>query len=180
MILAAQTTDGPGGASSPPVSSEAFKDALAAVVGPVCVVTTTHEGRPHGTTVSAFCSQSLSPPLVLISLDRSSTLLQLIRKSGRFGVNVLGVGQDHLATRFAAKGCDKFRGIGWTADSELPRLSETACWLACDVHLMLAGGDHVAVIGLVLGAARAARSPLCYRERRFLTLVEDPPQTPAP
>src|ERR1700745_711765 len=94
------------------VSPVEFKSALSAVCTPVTVVTTMHDGRPHGTTVSSFCSLSLDPPMVLVSLDRSSELLRLICESGRYGVNVLALDQSAIARAFACKGADKFDGVG--------------------------------------------------------------------
>lgn len=44
-----------------------FRDAMAAVCTPVAVVTAMDGDRPHGTTVSAFASLSMSPPSVLVS-----------------------------------------------------------------------------------------------------------------
>ncbi|MEU5637903.1 flavin reductase [Streptomyces rishiriensis] len=54
------------------VSLQAFRDALATVASPVAVVTAMDGPCPHGTTVSAFASLSLTPPMVLVSLDNRS------------------------------------------------------------------------------------------------------------
>ncbi|MEV0640898.1 flavin reductase [Streptomyces sp. NPDC050619] len=54
---------------------QAFRDAMAAVAAPVAVVTALDGDRPHGCTVSAFASPSLTPPMVLMSLDNRSQLL---------------------------------------------------------------------------------------------------------
>src|SRR5215470_7255980 len=95
-------TDRPG------VNATTFREALGAVCAPVAVVTSFYDARPHGTTVSAFCSLSLDPPLVLVALDRGSDLLRMIRRAQRYGINVLSHGQEAIATRFARKGADKF------------------------------------------------------------------------
>jgi len=42
---------------------------MGSVCTPVSVVTSYDSTRPHGTTVSAFCSLSLTPPMVLVALD---------------------------------------------------------------------------------------------------------------
>jgi flavin reductase (DIM6/NTAB) family NADH-FMN oxidoreductase RutF len=60
-----------------PVDSAACRAAMGAVATPVSVVTAMAEA-PHGTTVSAFCSLSLDPPLVLVSLGKDSDLLAII------------------------------------------------------------------------------------------------------
>ncbi|HEY4055490.1 MAG TPA: flavin reductase family protein, partial [Kofleriaceae bacterium] len=70
---------------------------------PVTVITTLERDRPHGTTVSAFCSLSADPPLVLVALDRESNLLRKLRAIGQFGISVLATGQDEIARRCAQK-----------------------------------------------------------------------------
>lgn len=154
-------------ASRPRVDAERFKDVLGAVAAPVTVVTASDGSRPHGTTVSAFCSLSLEPPLVLVSLDEASDLLRLVRATGRFAINVLAEGQESLAAAFARKGADKFDTVDWTFDHGLPRLPDSRAYIACSVERMVEGGDHVVVMGLVEHAERAEKHSLVYCERAF-------------
>lgn len=156
------------------VGRDEFIDALAWVCTPVSVVTSHHEGRPHGTTVSAFCSLSLDPPMVLVSLDQESDLLAMVSDSGRFGVNVLGHDQGELARRFARKGADKFDGVEWDLHRGVPRLAGAATWLACELERLLEGGDHLVAYGLVEHAESTPGDPLLYRNRSFGTLSPTP------
>jgi flavin reductase (DIM6/NTAB) family NADH-FMN oxidoreductase RutF len=153
------------------VGRDQFVTALAAVCTPVAVVTSHHRDQPHGTTVSAFCSLSLEPPMVLVSLDRGSDLLAMVSGSERFGVNVLSHDQDELARRFARKGTDKFEGVEWDLHLGVPRLAGAATWLACRLDRLLEGGDHLVAYGLVEHAESAPGDPLLYRNRAFGTLV---------
>lgn len=153
------------------VGREEFIAALAGVCTPVSVVTSHHRGRPHGTTVSAFCSLSLDPPMVLVSLDRGSDLLAMVSESGRFGVNVLSHDQDELARRFARKGTDKFDRAEWDLHLGVPRLAGAATWLACRLEQLMEGGDHLVAYGLVEHAESAPGDPLLYRNRAFGTLA---------
>ena len=153
------------------VDEETFREAMGAVCTPVAVVTAMDGERPHGTTVSAFCSLSMRPPLVLVSLDRGSDLLALVRRSGRFGVNVLEQDQRELARGFARKGTDKFTAVHWRAAAGLPRLDGAGLWLACAVDELLEGGDHVIVTGIVHVAEHDAREPLLYQRRDFRSLA---------
>lgn len=146
-----------------------FREVMSRVCTPVAVVTSFDDGRPHGTTVSAFTSLSMEPPMVLVSLDRRSDLLAIIRDSGRFGLNVLAHQQAELAMRFARKGTDKFDGVDWTADAGVPRLDGVSGWLACTTASLVDGGDHVIALGNVVATALAAADPLTYHARIFGT-----------
>ena len=149
--------------------AEEFRAVMAGVPTPVSVVTTLTGGRPHGTTVSAFASLSMTPPMVLASLDRGSELLARLGEGGVFGVNVLGSEQAPLAVRFARKGGEKFSGVDWAVDTGAPRLTGSPGWLACTVSQLVDGGDHVVVLGEVRAAATDGGPPLTYHARTFRT-----------
>jgi flavin reductase (DIM6/NTAB) family NADH-FMN oxidoreductase RutF len=147
----------------------AFRSAMAGVCTPVSVVTTVEGGRPHGTTVSAFTSLSMSPPMVLVSLDTGSDLLGMVRRTRTFGVNVLASGQSALALRFARKGPDKFHLADWSEQRGAARLTGAAAWVACTVAEIIAGGDHLILLGDVVEVEATQTEPLTYHARTFGT-----------
>ncbi|MER6313272.1 flavin reductase family protein [Streptomyces sp. NPDC001581] len=162
------------------LATSRFKDVMAGVGGPVTIVTAFDEGTPHGTTVTAFASLSLDPPMVTVALSENSTLLPRIVRSGRFGVNVLAASQRGLAHRFARPGVDRFAGANWHADDGLPRLAGCLGWIACDVTQAVRGGDHFLLLGAVKDAQRSgAETPLIYADRTFGTLLPCPETMPA-
>lgn len=146
-----------------------FLETMASACSSVSVVTTEDGGAAHGTTVSAFCSLSMEPPMILVSLDNSSRLLRHIRNSGRFGLNLLASDQSDLALRFASKTGDKFEGVGHELAGNVPRLSGTAGWVSCALQTELPGGDHTILLGTVVDAAATGRAPLTYHSRSFGT-----------
>ena len=149
-----------------------FKNVMAGVATPVSIVTTLFEDRPYGTTVSAFASLSMKPPMVLVSLDRGSETLEFIRESGRFGLNILGSQQARTALAFAKKGgIGKFHGTPWELDTGLPRIPAASAWLACPVENTVDGGDHVIVLGNVTSADTSGGNPLVYHGRTFGTYL---------
>ena len=164
------------------VDAATFRAVMATVCTPVSVVTTMAGDRPHGSTVSAFASLSLDPPMVLVSLDLGSDLLRHIRGSRTFGLNVLHAGQAALAAAFARKGDDKFDGVSWVLRDGVPRLEGCAGWLACTMTQLVPGGDHVVVFGRAVGAGHEAAPPLTYHQRRFGTHEalesDEPPSRP--
>lgn len=163
------TTTDPAGPVRGSFATEQFREVMSAVCTPVTVATATVGDMPHGTTVSAFASLSLVPPMVTLALDRDSDLLRIALASGRVGINVLSHAQDDVALRFARKGADKFAGVPWTLDDGLPRLRVALGWLACDVDEAVEGGDHVVLLCGVRAAAAGAEAPLVYHRRRFGT-----------
>jgi flavin reductase (DIM6/NTAB) family NADH-FMN oxidoreductase RutF len=132
-------------------------------------VTTVEDGRPHGTTVSAFASLSMTPPMVLVSLDNGSGLLAMVQRTGTFGLNVLAAGQSALALRFARKGPEKFSGADWSHEFGAARLAGVAAWVACTVDRIVEGGDHLVVLGNVVAAEATETDPLTYHARTFGT-----------
>ncbi len=145
-----------------------FREAMAHVSAPVTVITTTVDGVPHGSTVSAFASLSITPPMVFLALDNRGSLVDRIRSTRRFGVNVLAADQAAVAMRFATPGIpDRFEGLAWHDDHGLPRLDQTVAWLRCDDVTFAAGGDHTVLLGTVAAAATTPRDSLTYYLRQF-------------
>jgi flavin reductase (DIM6/NTAB) family NADH-FMN oxidoreductase RutF len=142
---------------------------MARVCAPVTIVSTGDGEGPHGATVSSFVALSIEPPLITVAFEHRSSLLRRIANAGRFGVNLLGHGQDDLATLFARRGADRFRYTAWHYDSGLPRVDGAAGWLACELHNTIEGGDHVLLFGLVSKLANLEVPPLVYANRTFGT-----------
>jgi flavin reductase (DIM6/NTAB) family NADH-FMN oxidoreductase RutF len=156
----------------PGALKDAFREVMASVCTPVSVVTAMSGNLPHGTTVSAFASLSMNPPMVLVSLDLGSELLAIVRQTGQFVLNVLGSGQSALAMTFARKGgAAKFADVPWEVEAGVPRIPGAGGFLVCGVARLVPGGDHVIVLGDVLDARAAHGQPLTYHARVFGTHV---------
>lgn len=141
---------------------------MAHVSAPVAVVTTMIDGIPYGSTVSAFASLSVHPPMVLLALDNRGSLIGRIRTSGRLGLNVLADDQSDIARRFAIPGlADRFTGVDWADDHGLPRLAGTTDWLRCDRVVFEPGGDHTVLLATVTDAWTSGLPALTYYLRHF-------------
>jgi flavin reductase (DIM6/NTAB) family NADH-FMN oxidoreductase RutF len=147
----------------------ALRQAMGNLPTGLTVVTTSTDGVPHGTTLSAVMSLSMDPPLVLLSLARTSSLLARLRRGGRFGVNVLAADQDQIALRFSQRLHDRFADLPWTDEDGAPRLTGAHAWVLGEVSSTMPAGDHVLVVGDVLDAEAAGGRPLTYWQRGFGT-----------
>ncbi|MGV8845846.1 flavin reductase family protein [Tessaracoccus sp.] len=145
-----------------------FREAMAHVSAPVTVITTVVDGVPYGSTVSAFASLSVNPPMVLLALDNRGALIHHVRASGRIGINVLSSAQAGLAVRFATRGLpDRFADVEWHLDDGLPRIDGATAWLRCDQITFEPGGDHTVMLGTVSAAETTDVDGLTYYQRRF-------------
>lgn len=152
-----------------PVDAEAFKQAMSQLAAAVSIVTTGSDDDPHGTTVSAFMSLSLEPPMVAVSLHQASTLLEYVAPGSPIGINVLSTQQDGLARRFADKSVDRFAGVEWEIADGAPKLAGNHTWVAGQVREIVPGGDHRLVLVDVTHAEVNTNSPLLYWQREFGT-----------
>lgn len=134
-----------------PISSDEFRAALSRFASGVTVVTTKDaEGKPHGITVSAFCSLSLDPPLVLICIEKSAGSHNAFTESGFFVVNILSEEQIAHSNQFAAPIPDKFNGIKYQTGLEgVPVLENALANLECKLVNSHENGDHTIFVGQV-------------------------------
>ena len=146
----------------------------------VTIVTSCYDGLRHGMTVSSFTSVTLAPPLVMISLQRSSRTHGLIVGSGVFGVTILEETQQEISDRFAGRTPDdedRFAGLKtFTMATGSPFIAGALAYLDCEVERMIQLGEHTLFFGEVIALQTApAGRPLAYhnREYRFLRPHEE-------
>jgi flavin reductase (DIM6/NTAB) family NADH-FMN oxidoreductase RutF len=149
------------------VGASEFRQAIGHFATGVTVVTSVGAvGEPVGTTASAVTSLSLSPPLVLVCLDRASLTLAAIRAHGAFAVNVLAAPQRHLSANFARRGlAAAWDGVRYRpGPTGSPRLDGVLAALECTVENRMPGGDHEIIVGRVHDVATSEQdaAPLLY------------------
>lgn len=147
--------------------STSFRNLMATVPCPVGVITASFNGEHHGATVTAFCSLSMNPPLLLVALGNTSSTLTTVRQAERFGFNLLAANQEDISNLFATNGADKFSQTDWQLIHQVPVLSQSPAWIACEVSELIDGGDHTIVIGKVVVTEDKNDSRLLYANRSY-------------
>jgi flavin reductase (DIM6/NTAB) family NADH-FMN oxidoreductase RutF len=150
-----------------------YRSVISHFASGVAVVTAHGPDGPGGLTVNALCSLSLDPLLVLVCLDNTARTLPIIRRAGRFAVNVLRHEQHALSGVFASKRPEreKFEGVAYQLRHEVPVLDEALAWLVCDLREEHAGGDHTIGIGAVIEMRhRREGQPLIWYRGSYGTL----------
>jgi len=148
-----------------------FRKAMGSFAAGVTVVTVRHEERLVGTTVSAFSSVSMDPPLIMVCLKRDSRTLAALSEAKTFCVNILASDQGDLAYRFAKSGADdRFALTAVEAGvCGAPLLAGATAAVECELHAAHDGGDHEILVGRVLRVVvDEAKSPLVYVRGGFL------------
>jgi flavin reductase (DIM6/NTAB) family NADH-FMN oxidoreductase RutF len=152
-----------------PGSPAALRSVMAEFATGVIVVTALRDGQPHAMTATAFCSVSLDPPLVLVSVGHASRFHPVITDAGRWAVSLLAEDQEPLARRFSDPNRDlarQYDGVDYQAGPATgsPVLVGALGWLECATRLTTPAGDHTLVLGEILRAsgARSDREPLTY------------------
>ncbi len=131
--------------------------------GVTIITTVAPDGTPIGLTANSFNSVSLSPPLVLWSLNRHSRSLPVFQQVAHYGISVLCADQIELAQRFAAPVDDRFEGVAWhRSRSGVPMFEGCVAWFDCASAFQHDGGDHVIFVGQVVDFGHGDRVPLLY------------------
>ena len=147
-----------------PLDARKFRDIMGTFTTGVTIVTTMDNETPYGITANSFTSVSLSPPLVMFCLGKSSTNFEAFMASDCFAVNILSAQQDALSTRFATFDGDRFDGLNWTTlDTGAPILENVIAAIDCRLEAKHDAGDHVIMLGLVVRAeVKNNEPPLVY------------------
>lgn len=137
----------------------------------VTVVTYRSPDGVRGATMNSFTSVSLDPPLVLVSVARSSRTCAAI-ETEPFAVNILGVSQMDVALHFAGRPHKELQ-INWDGDDDpvtVPTLADAVAVFSCKPWQAYDGGDHVLIIGEVVSSVIREGEPLAFSDGRFTSL----------
>jgi len=144
-----------------------FRDALSCFATGVCVVTTMANDGPVGLTANSFASVSLDPPLVLWSPARVSRRFPAFESATRYAIHVLGEDQFALCRHFARRE-PPFEGLRWHEGADqVPLIDGCLARFDCRRVARHEGGDHLIVVGEVLGAEYRNGEPLLFSAGRY-------------
>ncbi len=157
----------------------AFIEAMSRAVTGVTVVTTAGEAGQLGMTVSAMCSVSADPPMLLVCINRRSPMAGAISRNRVFAVNVLRADQRRVAEVFAGRprwGTPyDFTVATWeTAVTGSPLLAGAVARFDCALDAAHVAGSHCIFIGRVLSSSVNPGTPLVYAQRGYGELLAFP------
>lgn len=135
-----------------PVASADLRGVMRHYLTGVTIVTLTGPDKnPYGLTVSSFNSVSLTPPLILWSLDNRNDRLSLFQDTQGFAVNIMAADQLALCQKFATADNDRFSNCDWQfGPYGQPVLENALASLECRPWAEYDGGDHTIFVGEVM------------------------------
>jgi 3-hydroxy-9,10-secoandrosta-1,3,5(10)-triene-9,17-dione monooxygenase reductase component len=141
-----------------------FRNALGSFATGVCIITTVGKnGQKVGMTANSFNSVSLTPPLILWSIGKSTNCFDDFIAADAFAVHILAADQQDLSNRFATTGEDRFANIQCTDGlSGIPILPHYSACFECKVANQFDGGDHIIMTGEVVRFSDNQLDPLLF------------------
>jgi flavin reductase len=161
-----------------PFTSQDFRQVMGRFATGITVVTMPQPGGGyHGITVNSFTSVSLTPPLVLICIDKKTEAHKILPQVGHFCVNILTEDQEYLSNRFAGRepyNLTPFAGLNMTVGTTgSPIFTDGLGFADCKIVAAYDGGDHTIFLGEVLDIGyndASDANPLLYFQSRYETL----------
>ena len=114
-------------------------------------------------TVSAFCSVSLEPPLILICIEKTASVYDALTSAPGFVVNILSAKQEQIARRFSIVDIDRFEGAGFSrTQNGIAVLDDVLGIIECRKFAVHDAGDHTIIVAEVEASRAESGSPLMY------------------
>lgn len=159
-----------------PISADLFKQLLSRFASGVTVVTFKGDEGIHGITVNAFSSVSLSPPLILICIDKQASSHGYLSDSDLFVVNILTDEQTDLVYKFAdpkLSSEERFAAATYRKTPQgLPILDGCLAHLECRTVKAVDAGDHTVFIGEIEdGSFSEQHDPMVYYGGKIWKIV---------
>lgn len=132
----------------------------------VAVVSYATPEGPRGITINSFTSVSLDPPLVLVSVARTSRTHDLLQ-GVPFTVNVLGAEHEDLAAQLARG--KQSPPQAWSGENP-PYLVDSLARMQCEPWDRFDAGDHSLFVGEVVDLAYRDGDALGFHMSQFLTI----------
>lgn len=158
------------------IDSINFKDCLSNYATGITVITTRESTQNFiGITISSFTSLSLDPNLIMFSINNHSSSLDCLRRQQQFTISILSMEQQDIAKYFARNFNDKsWDNIKYhlSPKTQCPVIEGAIAYIECNLHEELIGGDHIIIIGEVVGVKKMnTKKPLIHFRRNYTSIT---------
>ena len=152
-------------------------DALCSLTTGIYVMTVREGDRRHGMSSSWVTQVSGDPALLMASVDRRHFTHDVVARTGRFALNVVGRGSKHLEDYFyspASRRPDNLEPVECEESaSGLPLLRDALASLECRVAQAHVAGDHTLYVAAIEGVVwRGPDRPLTSLDLEYVYVGE--------
>lgn len=163
---------------SPLVSGEAepiLRRVFASFPSGVVALCALVDGERVGMAASSYTSVSMTPALVSVCIQKTSSTWPRLRQAGVLGISVLGSNQGIACRQLSRKDGDRFAGLPVTTTRQgAVLILSAAAWLECRLYAELDAGDHViALLEVQRADVLSEAEPLVFHNSQFRTLTAE-------
>ena len=155
------------------MDAETFRGLMSRFASGIAVITARDGSRDVGMTVSSFCSVSLFPPLVLVCVNQSASMHDLLLAHPKLGISIMSSVHEACCRRFADRTeTQRFEGVRFTrGEAGVALLDDAMVCLECQLVHHCEAGDHTIFIAEVERGAMCEGQPLLYFRGAFAQLA---------
>ncbi len=159
------------------IIADAYRNGMRMLAAGVCLITSNRNGEPGGMIATAVTSVSAEPPTLLVCVNRSASMFEMIQETESFCVNVLTKDGVSLVDIFSnsARRTERFQYGEWMSSANgSPVCAEALVSFECRVEKVVDWHTHGIFLGVVTSVLhpRVDAMPLLYMDRRFHHLSE--------
>lgn len=133
----------------------------------VTVVSFLRDGKPAGMTVNTLLSVSLNPPLILISVRKTSSFVDNVRVGGRYGISILSEQQHQLGPHFSSH-ASQSTNIQFEQHAGFPLIAGSLAQIVARVVDIHPAGDHLLFIAEIEHLSHGPEAqPLIFYSGRY-------------
>ncbi len=151
--------------------TRAFRNACGKFATGITVVTVEVDGEIHGMTANAFMSVSLTPPLVVVSVDKKAHMHSLIPQSQRYAISVLAHDQEIQSNHFAGQKREDFAPEFEQRHGQ-PVIANAIAYFVTTLYSTHEAGDHTLYIGQVEYFESTQADPVLYYAGKYRQVQE--------
>ena len=122
----------------------------------VYVVSTWDNGRPTGCTANSAMQITSSPATIAVSINHDNYTNKCIKETGRFAISILAEDSIPLIVGTfgfrSGRDTDKFSEIKYSVEDNMPVVTDSCGYIACEVTDTMETATHTVFLGEVKGA----------------------------
>jgi flavin reductase (DIM6/NTAB) family NADH-FMN oxidoreductase RutF len=147
----------------------ALRDAFGVFPSGVVAVAAEVDGMLTGLAASSFTSVSLDPPLVSVSIARTSLTWPYLRRANHLGVTILAEHHGQVCRQLAGPIETRFEDLSLTKSSDgAVTLDDGIAHFDCTIYREVEAGDHLVVLLQLHSVAQSeGGQPLVFHRSGF-------------